>query len=260
VSYDIAKDGKTVAVITFVKGAYRLGETVLGAIEFNNSAMDGQVLKASIHRITPSKADLISMIQYSATLESTESLALHTPAPQTRKHAEHHVAFAVGTQRAAFSLDIPSDATPTFVIRAGDTTLNGQNGNTRALNGQNGSVNKSLVEGGLKWHVRMALVVCMSPSARVRYVVRDAGNDWGVAWRAVSELAPLGPADPRAANSGGEGWGSFFGRWTGDEEGGQEKQEEEWVKLKPETIECELPITVFPGSTAYQPSGFDTWA
>lgn len=47
VSYDIAKDGKTVAIITFVKGAYRLGETVLGVIELNNPAMDGQVLKAS---------------------------------------------------------------------------------------------------------------------------------------------------------------------------------------------------------------------
>jgi hypothetical protein len=48
VSYDIAKDGKTVAIITFVKASYRLGETVLGAIEFNNPSMDGQVLKVRL--------------------------------------------------------------------------------------------------------------------------------------------------------------------------------------------------------------------
>ncbi|CAE6472273.1 unnamed protein product, partial [Rhizoctonia solani] len=154
VSYDIAKDGKTVAVITFVKASYRLGETILGAIEFNTPNMEGQVLK------------------YSATLESTESFALHTPAPQTRKHAEHHVAYASGAQRAAFSLDIPSDGTPTFVLRAGETAGRG-------------------VEGGLQWRVRMALVVCMVPSARARYLELDGpANDWGQAWRACGDAAP----------------------------------------------------------------------
>ncbi|CAE6432200.1 unnamed protein product [Rhizoctonia solani] len=224
VSYDIAKDGKTVAVITFVKASYRLGETILGAIEFNTPNMEGQVLK------------------YSATLESTESFALHTPAPQTRKHAEHHVAYASGAQRAAFSLDIPSDGTPTFVLRAGETAGRG-------------------VEGGLQWRVRMALVVCMVPSARARYLELDGpANDWGQAWRACGDAAPVGPADPKAPPASGEGWGAFFRGWTGDEEPASQEPAEDWTRLKPETLECELPIAVFPGSTAYQPSGFDTWA
>ncbi|CCO33369.1 hypothetical protein BN14_07444 [Rhizoctonia solani AG-1 IB] len=225
VSYDIAKDGKTVAIITFVKASYRLGETVLGAIEFNNPSMDGQVLK------------------YSATLESTESFPLHTPAPQTRKHAEHHVAYASGAQRAAFSLDIPSDGTPTFVLRTGE------------------SAGRGAIEGGLQWRVRMALVVCMTPAARARYLELDGpGNDWGEAWHVPGDPAPLGPVDPKAPPTTTEGWGSFFRGWTGDEEPTVQEPDEGWTRLRPETIECELPISVFPGSTAYQPSGFDTWA
>ncbi|CAE6532862.1 unnamed protein product [Rhizoctonia solani] len=182
------------------------------------------------------------VLKYSATLESTESFALHTPAPQTRKHAEHHVAYASGVQRAAFSLDIPSDGTPTFVLRAGETAGRG-------------------VEGGLQWRVRMALVVCMVPSARARYLELDGpANDWGQAWRACGDSAPMGPADPKAPPASGEGWGAFFRGWTGDEEPASQEPAEDWTRLKPETLECELPIAVFPGSTAYQPSGFDTWA
>ncbi|KAG8745444.1 hypothetical protein FRC10_007987 [Ceratobasidium sp. 414] len=248
VSFDIAKDGQTVAVVTFVKAAYRLGETVLGAIEFNDTSLEGRVLK------------------YSATLESTESLALHTPAPQTRKHAEHHAALALGTQRAAFSLDIPSDGAPSFALVLKPSELTGKglpNGHGALQNGLAARGIKSIgtVEGGLRWRIRMALVVCMS--SRARHVVRDGpGNEWGDAWRATRELAPLGPvSDLNASAAGGESWGAFFGRWTGEEGAeGAPEGEEKWTKLKLETLECELPITVFPGSTAYQPSGFDTWA
>lgn len=114
------------------------------------------------------------------------------------------------------------------------------------------------IEGGLQWRIRLALVVCMAPPSRSRHVTRDGpGNEWGEAWRA-GDLAPLGPA---TADSGGtESWGSFFGRWTGEEETNESGADEKWVKMKLETLECELPINVFPGSTAYQPSGFDTWA
>ncbi|QRW19768.1 Rgp1 domain protein [Rhizoctonia solani] len=209
VSYDIAKDGKTVAIITFVKASYRLGETILGAIEFNNPNMDGQVLK------------------YSATLESTESFPLHTPAPQTRKHAEHHVAYASGAQRAAFSLDIPSDGTPTFVLRTGE------------------SAGRGTIEGGLQWRVRMALVVCMAPAGRVRYLEPDGpGNDWGEAWKASGDPAPLGPVDPKVPPATTEGWGSFFRGWTGDEEPANQESDEGWTRLRPETIESNPDPTV----------------
>ena len=47
-SYDVNKDGVNVAVLTFVKSAYRLGETVLGVLELNGRANRARVLKVRI--------------------------------------------------------------------------------------------------------------------------------------------------------------------------------------------------------------------
>lgn len=46
VSYNITKDGVKVAELTFVKSAYRVGETVTGLVEFNDVAQTkARVLK-----------------------------------------------------------------------------------------------------------------------------------------------------------------------------------------------------------------------
>lgn len=45
VSYDVTKDGVKVAVLTFPKTAYRLGETVLGVVEVNERTSRARVLK-----------------------------------------------------------------------------------------------------------------------------------------------------------------------------------------------------------------------
>lgn len=47
VSYDVNKDGVKVAVLTFTKTAYRLGETVLGVVELNERTSRARVLKVS---------------------------------------------------------------------------------------------------------------------------------------------------------------------------------------------------------------------
>jgi RAB6A-GEF complex partner protein 2 len=44
VSYDVNKDGVKVAVLTFTKSAYRLGETVLGVVELNERTSRARVL------------------------------------------------------------------------------------------------------------------------------------------------------------------------------------------------------------------------
>lgn len=44
VSYDVNKDGVKVAVLTFTKSAYRLGETVLGVVELNERQGRSRVL------------------------------------------------------------------------------------------------------------------------------------------------------------------------------------------------------------------------
>lgn len=48
VSYDVNKDGVKVAVLTFTKSAYRLGETVMGVVELNRRASRARVLKVGI--------------------------------------------------------------------------------------------------------------------------------------------------------------------------------------------------------------------
>lgn len=44
VSYDVNKDGVKVAVLTFTKSAYRLGETVVGVVELNDRGSRARVL------------------------------------------------------------------------------------------------------------------------------------------------------------------------------------------------------------------------
>ena len=44
VSYDVNKAGVKVAVLTFTKSAYRLGETVLGVVELNERRGRSRVL------------------------------------------------------------------------------------------------------------------------------------------------------------------------------------------------------------------------
>jgi hypothetical protein len=46
-SYDIEKEGVRVAILTFAKSAYRLGETVLGVVELNERFGRARVLKVS---------------------------------------------------------------------------------------------------------------------------------------------------------------------------------------------------------------------
>lgn len=44
-SYDVNKDGVKVAVLTFTKSAYRLGETIVGVVEMNERSSRAKVLK-----------------------------------------------------------------------------------------------------------------------------------------------------------------------------------------------------------------------
>ena len=46
-SYDIAKDGEVVAVLTLIKSTFRLGETVLCVVTFNERQTERRVLKVS---------------------------------------------------------------------------------------------------------------------------------------------------------------------------------------------------------------------
>jgi hypothetical protein len=58
-SYDVNKEGVKVAVLTFTKSAYRLGETVCGVVELNERAGRSRVVQVSQSIIYNARQTLI---------------------------------------------------------------------------------------------------------------------------------------------------------------------------------------------------------
>lgn len=190
-----------VAVLTFMKSAYRLGETIVGVVELNERSSHARVLKVS------------------AVLETHETLPMSVcplPSPTTgtgigrgariqrRSHAEAHASFTLNIQRTTFSLDIPSDASPAFQICV------------KSLDEKNpGSASDALDGGGLIWKVRLCLLVAVASRAvfaretagrqqqsvpRAQILIRTLERDgprgeWGSSWIARSGNAPLQKMD-----------------------------------------------------------------
>lgn len=166
--------------------------------------------------------------------------------------------------RTTFSLDIPPDASPAFGIKL--ATADGPS------------------VGGLEWRIRLYLLVAVtSPGAqegpdgvRMKHLVRDGPRgEWGISWAAAKTLAPsermppglLAPSTtnmPRPTQS----WTSFFtsailgstepmnqyhdGDEDIEEEEEQEGNEADWKEVPVEMVECEVPIKVWPGNTAFK--------
>ncbi|KAH7884076.1 Rgp1-domain-containing protein [Phlebopus sp. FC_14] len=248
VSYDVNKDGVKVAVLTFTKSAYRLGETVLGVVEFNGRQSRSRVLSLS------------------AILEAQETLPSHIASAgnvrhMRRVHAEHHSSFVAATLRTTFSLDIPSDASPAFQVQLGEA-------------GQKSSGST----GGLCWRVRLRLLVAVAAESSqadadgvfLKHLVRDGPpGEWGTAFKASLSIAPQEHAKPEEGKPPSSTWTqflmtSFLGAGEreyhdGDEDVEEEGQwkdqgdhDDEWKELRVETVECEVPISVWPGNTAFK--------
>ncbi|KAH9927442.1 Rgp1-domain-containing protein [Epithele typhae] len=253
-SYDVNKDGVRVAVLTFPKSAYRLGETILGVVELNERPSRARVLKLS------------------AMLEAHESLPSSIASPalarhMRRVHAEHHSCFMPATLRSTFSLDIPPDATPAFEASFDESFGDG-------LGSLNVRPNKPK-SGGLEWKVRLCV--------RTRHLVQDGTRgQWGSSWKAAPTIAPLERpvVAPSAASStmpaangeptGAMSWVSYLtssllgpsnaGYHDGDEDLDDPEgevpddmgSEEAWRDLKVEMVECEVPVKVWPANTAFK--------
>ncbi|KAI8983332.1 Rgp1-domain-containing protein [Trametes punicea] len=273
-SYDVTKDGIKVAVLTFPKSAYRLGETILGVVETNERNSRARVLKLS------------------AALEAHESLpsSLAQPAMSRhlrRVHAEHHSSFTAATLRTTFSLTIPPDASPAFQASLDEQALNPSD----PISPGRGNSSRP---GGLEWKVRFCLLVAIpSPQSRegpegvrLRQLVRDGPRgQWGSSWKAARTIAPLEragpppqptPSSPTTPKANGElaaggastalSWISYFASsllgpssvnyHDGDEELEEEEDgvgpEESWHDVKVEMVECEVPVKVWPGNTAFK--------
>jgi hypothetical protein len=285
VSYDITKDGVTVAVLTFPKSAFRLGETVNGVVEVNWRQGRGRVLQ------------LTALLEAHESLPSTLASPPSTPATARylrRVHAEHHARFVLGTLRLGFALDIPSDGSPAFGVVVG---------------------NSDSSAGGLEWKVRLCLLVGVANTesdagtegVRAKGLVRDGDEEtgggrgaWGSAWRAPAKLGmlervppPPPPPQSPAVPEMSVGLGAFFAAsFLGGNEGGYHDgddfdedealedraeedvygydgvksdlaggvgvgvryggREEGWSEVKVEMVECVVPVRVWAGNTAFR--------
>lgn len=182
-----------------------------------------------------------------------------------RTHAEHHSSLVSSTLRASFALDIPPDASPAFQIE---------------VQGEPGYLEPPIPvgPGGLEWKVRLCLLVAVASDqsqrevdgSQLKTLVRDGpSGEWGLSWRGAPSIAPLEQInDATAVNSpsGLRSWASYLASpftGTGSEryydedelgEGDEREVDEEWSTVKVETVECEVPIKVWPGNTAFKAS------
>ncbi|KAF9242341.1 Rgp1-domain-containing protein [Melanogaster broomeanus] len=249
VSYDVNKDGVKMAVLTFTKSAYRLGEAVLGVVELNDRQSRSRVLSLSVmletQEVLPSQISSAGNIRH-----------------MRRVHAEHHSSFVSSTLRTTFSLDIPSDASPAFQVQLGD-----------AVQKSSGSA------GGLVWRVRLCLLVAVAAESsqvsgdgvHLKHLVRHGpAGEMGTAYRASPSIAPMECSKPEALSKQPPStWTQFFVTsflgtaereyHDGDEEVEEENEwkdkgdeEDKWKEVRVETVECEVPINVWPGNTAFK--------
>jgi len=251
-SFDVNKDGVKVAVLTFTKSAYRLGESVICIVDVNERLGRSRVLKLS------------------AMLESHETLPVSLAGRSNtrllrRTLAEHHSSLMSSTLRATFALDIPPDASPAFQIE---------------VQSEPGYLEPPIPvgPGGLEWKVRLCLLVAVASDqsrkgvngVRLKTLIRDGpSGEWGDSWRGAPSISPLEQIDDATAvgtPNGLRSWASYLASpFTGSgseryhggnelDEGDEREAEEEWSPVKVETVECEVPIKVWPGNTAFKAS------
>jgi RAB6A-GEF complex partner protein 2 len=100
--FEISRNGRRVAVVMLARPAYRLGETVMAAIEFTGAEIPCYALHASLE--TSERVDGAIALRSEASIHRV-----------TRKiHASHSEA-TLFARRIVFSPTIPSTATPSFI-------------------------------------------------------------------------------------------------------------------------------------------------
>lgn len=193
------------------------------------------------HEILPSPLDQKAPSQQ-AQVAKTRALR--------RVHAQYHSSIAMDSRRIAFSLDIPSDASPAFRVTLDDAAASEISGP---------------VPGGLEWRVRMCFLVSMGSEqwgdgSATRHLVRDgSGGEWGTSWKATPGLAPITRSgdsgdNPYSKQHGGSGWSLFSTRLIDQP---AEDDVDGWRECSGETVECEVGIDVWPGNTLYRPAQLD---
>lgn len=218
-------------------------------------------------------------------LEAHESLPSAASSRHMRRiHAEQHSSFMASTLRTTFSLDIPPDASPAFQV---DISGRPHKGSAPKHGGLEWKVRLCLLVAVASPSAREG-----ADGVRLRSLVQDGPRgEWGSSWKAAPSIAPMERLDLRAqgagsggggadadqqtgAGTGALGWVSYLASsWLGpanagyhdgdeeleDEDGIGEDDgmeyggsEEEWRDVRVEMVECEVPIKVWPGNTAFK--------
>jgi hypothetical protein len=116
----------------------------------------------------------------------------------------------------------------------------------------------------------------------MKHLVRDGPRgEWGSSWKAAASIAPMERPSTNKKDQQGpqpQTWSQFFttsflavtepdqntgdddimlsdeGMWDGDGEAERDfgGGDEGWKNIKVETVECEVPIQVWPGNTAFK--------
>ncbi len=100
--FEISRNGRRVAVIMLTRPAYRLGETIIAAIEFTGAEIPCYALHASLE--TSERVDGAIALRSDASIRRV-----------TRKIHSSHSEATLFANRISFTPSIPSTATPTFI-------------------------------------------------------------------------------------------------------------------------------------------------
>jgi RAB6A-GEF complex partner protein 2 len=222
-------------------------------------------------------------------LEAHESLPSEIAVPpdarqasyMRRTHAEHHASFMLQTLRTTFALDIPSDAAPAFQLSLGGAPSEGGLAwkvrlcllvSVAAAGAQVRGMVREGPQG--QWGSTWVPTDSIAPRERPPKSAEEPPPASGGSPSMAGAKAHQATAPPQTRS-----WTSFFastflgvsegGFHDGDEEGGRAgvgdedgladgevdlgAGEEGWRELAIETVECEVPVMVWPGNTAFRP-------
>ena len=103
--FNIARAGQPVAVVTLLRSAYRLGETVIGSIDFTATATSSHISTYSVI------VELESAERVDAALALRSSSSINRVTRRVHAASRENTLFA---RQFGFNLAIPFTATPTF--------------------------------------------------------------------------------------------------------------------------------------------------
>ena len=224
--------------------------------------------------------------EFAAAPPATSKRQTSTSSHTRRVHAEHHASFMPQTLRTTFALDIPPDATPAFRLALGGAPPSSASEGGRgglawkvrlcllvAVAAPDAQVRGMAREGPRgHWGSTWVPTDSLAPRERERRPTKsdaEAEEESSPPPRSLAQ-ATSSPAQTRS-------WASlfastFFGMSEGgfhdsdevltDEEDAEAEAagevdlgagEEGWRELAVETVECEVPVMVWPGNTAFRP-------